>query len=161
MTPAWFALYNVLRYAGNTWQGVRWAQKPSVSNSTQRNFNLIASKSTFGFSKTSQFIEWQVCLYRGCERSRAPVKLQSSCPLRRFGDKKQTKRSCGKVYKGCVLFSFKTHKLNYNSDSRGMWKRRTSPNLCERASERSTLNQLLFRSAALCRCFTFAYGRQN
>lgn len=33
---------------------------------------------------------------------------------------KQTKKGCGKVYKGCLLFSFKIHKLNYNAYNQGI-----------------------------------------
>lgn len=32
---------------------------------------------------------------------------------------KQNRYSCGKVYKGCLLFSFKIHKLNYNAYNQG------------------------------------------
>ena len=33
---------------------------------------------------------------------------------------KQNRKSCGKVYKGCLLFPFKIHKLNYNAYNQGI-----------------------------------------
>lgn len=32
----------------------------------------------------------------------------------------QTRRSCTQVYKRCLLFSFKIHKLNYNAYNQGI-----------------------------------------
>ena len=52
---------------------------------------------------------------------------------------KQNQKRCGKVYNGCLLFSFKTLKLNYNAYNQGIRKLHILPNLCEWVPEHTLL----------------------
>lgn len=95
--------------------------------------------------------------------------LQCSSLFWSFRDKtkfkKQTKKkSYGKVYTGCVLFSFKIHKLNYNTYNRGNMKLAlfkiflvffTQP---VRVS--ASLSRLLFHSRFVS-CLTFAFTSRD
>lgn len=71
------------------------------------------------------------CKYEGHIYSRRLHGLQSRCWLWCFRDKTKPKKSYGKVYKGCLLFSFKIHKLNYNAYNQGIWNLHILLNLCE------------------------------
>lgn len=70
---------------------------------------------------------------------------------------KQNKKSYGKVYKGCLLFSFKIHKLNYNAYNQGIWNLHILPNLCEWIPKHTLLQANSCFTAAL----YFALLRQS